>query len=104
MLEANAIIHSYHQRGADELVYRVFYYTMLLGFFLFEAFKENVISPLVPVNSFPTRLRRWLVDVAAKVVSHAGRTLLKVTAVAMESLHFKELWERCLCAPRFVWS
>ncbi len=123
MLEANAVIHSYHQRGADELVHRAFkdfgseelpfqnfihnsafYYTMLLGFFLFETFKEDVSSSVVPVKSFPTTLRRRLVDVAAKVVSHAGKTVLKVTAVAMESLHFKELWERCLCAPRFAWA
>jgi phospholipid N-methyltransferase len=123
MLETNSVIHSYHQRGADELVHRAFkdfgseelpfqhfihnsafYYTMLLGFFLFEAFKEDVSEPVVPVKSFPTTLRRRLVDVAAKVVSHAGKTVLKITATAMESLCFKELWERCLCAPKFVWT
>ncbi len=123
MAETDAIIHSYHQRGADELVHRAFkdfgfeelpfqrfvpnaafYYTMLLGFFLFEAFKEDVSEPVVPVKSFPTTLRRTLVDVAAKVVSHAGKTVLKVTAIAMESLRFKELWERCLSAPKFVWT
>ena len=123
LVEANAVIHSYHQRGADELVHRAFkdfgfeelpfthfihnaafYYTMLLGFFLFEAFKEDVSEPVVPVTAFPTTLRRRLVDVAAKVVSHAGKTVLKVTAAAMVSLRFKKLWERCLCAPHFVWS
>ncbi len=122
LTETNAVIHSYHQRGADELVHRAFkdfgfeelpfqhfihnaafYYTMLLGFFLFEAFKEDVSEPAVPVTAFPTTLRRRLVDVAAKVVTHAGRTVLKVTTVTMESLNFKELWERCLCAPRFAW-
>ena len=77
---------------------------MLLGFFLFEAFKEDVSEPVVPVKAFPTTLRRQLVDVAAKVMSHAGKTVLKVTVSAMESLRFKELWERCLCAPRFAWS
>ncbi len=61
-------------------------------------------EPVVPVKSFPTTLRRTLVDVAAKVVSHAGKTVLKVTAIAMESLRFKELWERCLSAPKFVWT
>jgi len=48
----------------------VFYDTMLLGFFLFESFKEDVNSPVVTVKFFPTTLRRRLVDVAAKVVSH----------------------------------
>ena len=123
MTETDAIIHSYHQRGADELVHRAFkdfgfeelpfqrfvpnsafYYTMLLGFFLFEAFKEDVSEPVVPVKAFPTTLRRRLVDVAAKMVSHAGKTVLKVTAIAMDSLRFKELWERCLSAPKFVWA
>ena len=123
MRDTNAVIHSYHQRGADELVHRAFkdfgseelpfqrfipnsafYYTMLLGFFLFEAFKEDVNEPAVPVTAFPTTLRRRLVDVAAKVVTHAGKTVLKVTAAAMDSLRFKELWERSLCAPRFAWS
>ncbi len=123
LAETNAVIHSYHQRGADELVHRAFkdfgfeelpfqyfipnsafYYTMILGFFLFEAFKEDVSKPVVPVQALPTTLRRKLVDVAAKVVTHAGRTVLKVTAIAMDSLCFRELWERCLTAPRFVWS
>jgi hypothetical protein len=91
MTSADAIIRSYHQRGADELVHRAFkdfgfaelpflrfapnaafYYIMLLGFFLFEAFKANVTQPVVPVVAFPTTLRCKLVDVAAKAVSHAA--------------------------------
>lgn len=123
LAKTNAVIHAYHQRGADELVHRAFkdfgseelpfthfvhnsafYYTMLLGFFLFEVSKEDVSEPVVPITAFPTTLRRKLVDVAAKVVSHVGKNVLKVTATTMESLRFKELWERCLCAPRFVWS
>jgi len=123
MTTADAIIHSYHQRGTDELVHRAFkdfgfeelpflrfapnaafYYAMLLGFFLFETFKEDVTPPIIPVSAFPTTLRRKLVDVAAKIVIHAGRVMLKVTSVAMETLHFKELWERCLSAPRFAWA
>jgi hypothetical protein len=123
MTGADAVIRSYHQRGADELVHRAFkdfgfeelpslrfqpnaafYYTMLLGFFLFEAFKEDVSEPVVPVTSFPTTLRRRLVDVAGKVVSHAGKTVLKVAKGTIESLRFKELWGRCLSAPKFAWA
>ena len=77
---------------------------MLLGFFLFEAFKEDVSEPVVPVTSFPTTLRRRLVDVAGKVVSHAGKTVLKVAKGTIESLRFKELWGRCLSAPKFAWA
>ncbi len=121
--ETNAVIHSYHQRGADELVHRAFkdfgfeelpfkrflpnsafYYTMVLGFFIFEAFKEDVSEPVIPVTAFPTTLRRRIVDVAAKIVRHAGQTVLKVTAVNMELMRFKELWERCLKAPPFFWA
>ena len=60
-------------------------------------------QPTIPVTAFPTTLRRKLVDVAAKVVTHSGRTILKVTASVMDSLRFKELWELCLRAPHFAW-
>ena len=123
MTRPEAVIRSYHERGADELVHRAFkdfgfeelpfkrfapnaafYYAMLTAFFLFEAFKEDVSAPVIPVTAFPTTLRRKLVDVAAKVVSHAGKLVLKLTATAMESLHFKELWERSLSVQRFAWA
>lgn len=119
MLRADAILHCYHQRGADELVHRAFkdfafeelpfqgfmenaafYYTMLIGFFLFESFKEDVTSPWIPVTSLPTTLRRQVVDLAAKVVSHAGKRVLKLTAFAINTLKFKELWLRCTQVPR----
>lgn len=112
---------SYNQRGADELVHRAFknsgfeempfqhfipisafHYTMLLGFFLFEAFMESVSESVVPVMSSPTTLRRQLVDVASKIITPAGRTVFKITTVAMDSLGIRELWERCLCAPHFA--
>lgn len=123
LVQAEGVIATYHGRGADELVHRslkdfgfeelpflrfapnaAFYYCMLVAFFLFEAFKEDVTTPVVPVTAMPVTLRRKLVDVAAKIVTHAGRTILKLTDVAMESLHFKELWERCLSVPKFAWS
>ena len=119
MLRADAILHCYHQRGTDELVHRAFkdfgfeelpfqgfmenaafYYTMLIGFFLFESFKEDVTSPWIPVTSLPTTLRRQIVDLAAKVVSHAGKRVLKLTAFAINTLKFKELWLRCTQVPR----
>lgn len=123
MTRPEAVIRSYHERGADELVHRAFkdfgfeelpfkrfapnaafYYAMLTAFFLFEAFKVDVSAPVIPETAFPTTLRRRLVDVAAKVVSHAGQLVIKLTAAAMESLHFKELWERSLSVQRFAWA
>ena len=96
-LEAEALLEGYH-RGADELVHRAlkdfasqtlpfkrfpanaaFYYTMLVAFFLYESFKQDVCDPVVPLSCYATTLRRRLLDVAGKIVRHAGQILLKVT-------------------------
>jgi hypothetical protein len=122
MAKAEVVIHTYHGRGEDELVHRSFkdfgfeelpfkrfapntamYYVMVTAFFLFETFKQDVSSSVIPTTSFPTTLRRKLVDVAAKIVTHAGRVVLKVTADVMERLNFKELWQRSLAVPQFCW-
>ena len=121
-IAAEAVIACYHQRGQDELVHKAlkdfgfeqmpfkrftpnaaFYYTMLLGFFLFEAFKEDVSKPVIPVSAMPTTLRRQLVDLAAIVVSHARRQILKLHTAAMTLVDFKTLWCNCSTVPRFVW-
>jgi hypothetical protein len=123
MTKAEAVIQTYHGRGEDELVHRSFkdfgfeelpfkrfapntavYYAMVTAFFLLETFKQDVSSPVIPISSFPTTLRRKIVDVAAKIVSHSGRLVLKITADVMTRLHFKELWLRCLSVPRFAWA
>ena len=122
-LAAAGIIASYHRRGADELVHRglkdfgfeelpflrfapnaALYYTMLVAFFLFECFKEDVCGEVIPVESYATTVRRRLIDVAAKIVRHAGKTILKVAAAAMEQLQFAALWSRSSAPPRFAWA
>jgi hypothetical protein len=111
MLTAHRIIETHHGRGGDELVHRAlkdfgseqlpfkrfhqnpaFYYTMLIAFFLYETFKEDVCAPVVALSSYATTLRRRILDVAGKIVSHAGKTVLKVTISAWESLDFYQLW------------
>ena len=111
MLTPEGIIETYHGRGCDELVHRAlkdfgseqlpfkrfhqnaaFYYTMLIGFFLCEAFKEDVCAPVIQVSSYATTLRRKILDVAGKIVRHSGKTTLKVTISTWESLDFYELW------------
>ena len=106
-----AIIEVHHGRGCDELVHRAlkdfsteqlpfkrfhqnaaFYYTMVIAFFLYEAFKEDVCTPVVAVSSYATTLRRKIIDVAGKIISHAGKTTLKVTISTWESLNFYQLW------------
>jgi hypothetical protein len=113
MLTVQGIIETYHDRGNDELVHRAlkdfgseqlpfkrfhqnaaFYYTMLTAFFLYEAFKEDVCSPVIKVSSYATTLRRKILDVAGKVVSHSGKITLKVTRSTWENLAFYQLWIR----------
>jgi hypothetical protein len=122
-LAAEGIIAGYHGRGADELVHRglkdfgfeelpflrfapnaALYYTMLVAFFLFECFKEDVCGEVIPVEAYATTLRRRLIDVAAKIVRHAGQIILKVAAAAMEQLQFAALWVRSNAPPRFAWA
>lgn len=122
-LGAEKIVEFYHQRGADELVFRAlkefasetlpfqsfdansaFYHTMLVAFFLYEAFKEDVAAPVVPVTSYPTRVRRTLVDFAGKIVRHAGSIILKVTHATLRQLKLEELWRKSGDPPRFAWS
>lgn len=122
-LEAEGIIAGYHGRGADELVHRglkdfgfeelpflrfapnaALYYTMVVAFFLFECFKEDVCRDVIPVEAYATTLRRRLIDVAAKIVRHGGKIILKVAAAAMEQLQFAALWARSNAPPRFAWA
>lgn len=111
MFKAQTIIKEYHGRGSDELVHRAlkdfrseqlpfkrfhqnaaFYYTMVIGFFLYETFKEDVCSPIVSVNSYATTLRRKVLDIAGKIISHAGKITLKVTMSVWNSINFYQLW------------
>ena len=113
MLTAQGIIETYHGRGCDELVHRAlkdfgseqlpfkrfhqnaaFYFIMLIAFFLYEAFKEDVCAPVIQVSSYATTLRRRILDVAGKIVRHSGKTTLKVTRSAWKSLDFYQLWRK----------
>jgi len=109
-----SIISSHHQRGADELPHRglkdfgfeelpfkrfspntAFFYCMVISFFLFETFKEDVLEEVIPVVSYATTVRRKTLDIAAKVVKTGGEIILKVTKAVMENLRFDRLWKRC---------
>jgi len=114
LIGVESIIHSHHQRGADELPHRglkdfgfeelpferfapntAFYYCMLISFFLFETFKEDVLEEVLPVVSYATTVRRKAVDFAAKIITTSRGIILKVTQAVMDSLHFDKLWEKC---------
>jgi hypothetical protein len=112
--KAEEIINSHHQRGADELPHRgikdfgfeelpfkrfaansAFYYCMVISFFLFETFKEDVLEEVIPIASYATTARRKALDFAAKIVKTGGEIILKVTQAVMDTLRFEELWKRC---------
>lgn len=122
-LDIESVIASSHGRGADELVHRAlkdfacetlpfkkfshnaaFYYTMLTAFFLFECFKEDVCSEVVPIESYPTTLRRKVIDLAAKIVRTSGKIILKVTQAAWDALQFDKLWNKASRPPTLAWA
>jgi len=120
-LKAPNIVAEYHHRGADELCHRglkdfadeelpfkhfaqnaAWYYTLLTAFFLFEAFQEDVCAPAVPVTAYPTRVRRAVIDIAAKFVRHAGEIILKIARPVWQDLDFGRLWKRANAPPMFA--
>ncbi len=72
---------------------------MLIAFFLFETYKEDVLGEVLPISSYPTTVRRKAVDIAAKITRTGGQIILKVTTAVMEALQFDKLWERCQQPP-----
>ena len=114
LVQLKSIIHSHHQRGADELPHRglkdfgfeelpfkrftpnmAFFYCMLISFFLFETFKQDVLEEVLPVESYATTVRRKVVDFAAKIIKTSRGVILKVTQAVMDHLRFDKLWEKC---------
>ena len=53
--------------------------------------------------SYVTKLRRRIIDIAAKIVRTAGRTILKVTGATHEAIQMQTLWDRSARAPALVW-
>jgi hypothetical protein len=121
LLKPDALLHLYHGRGSDEQVHRrlkdfgfealpferfqkneAFYLLMLIAFFCQEAFKESVCKGLLPARSYPTRLRRTVIDIAAKVVRSARTVRLKIPEGVFEALRFERLFQRADEPPRLV--
>lgn len=119
LLDVSGVIECYHGRGFDELVHRAYkdfvdqrlpfkgfrqntayYYLTLLAFALFEAFKADVTDLVVPETAYATTLRRRFIDIAGKIVNHAGRIVLKVTPAVLDRLRLDELWLLCSSPPK----
>jgi hypothetical protein len=94
--------------AAEELPFTQFrpnaayYYTLLTAFFLYETFKEDVCGEVAPVTAYPTTLRRTVIDIAAKIVRHAGEIVLKVAEPVLTHLHFLSLWAKSGAPPRLA--
>ena len=116
-----ATVDQQHQRGADELPHRglkdfgfealpfkrfgansAFYYCMLIGFFLFEAYKEDALEGVVPVTCYATTVRRRVVDFAAKVTRSGGEIVLKIPEAVFEAAQAQLVWLRRYTAPVIV--
>jgi hypothetical protein len=123
LLTAKGCIGLYHGRGCNELVNRGFkdfgfeelpflrfapnaalYYIMLLAFFLFESFKEDVLSDPASVTSYARTIRRKVIDIAAKIVKSGGRKILKVTEAAWKALDLPVLWKKSGTPPKISWD
>ncbi len=120
-ISAQAIITTYHQRGRDELVNRglkdfggeqlpfarfapnaAFYYLMVISFFLFEVFKKDVGTEIIPLTWYATTFRRHCLDVAGKIVRTGRQVVLQVTRATWGFLRLEILWERCISADSFA--
>ena len=123
LLATKGCIGLYHGRGCNELVNRSFkdfgsedlpflrfapnvalYYILLLAFFLFESFKEDVLADRVSVKSYARTVRRKVIDIAAKIVKTGGKKILKVTAAAWEALDLSVLWKKSGSPPKISWD
>jgi len=95
--------------GFEQLPFKRFsqnaalYYTMLVAFFLYEAFKEDVCKGVVDLGAYASTVRRRVIDIAAKIVRHGGKVTLKVTRATWKALGFAQLWQRSGAPPRFAW-
>jgi len=75
------------------------YYCMIIAFFLFETFKEDNLEGLIEIGSYPTTVRRTIIDIAAKIVKTSGYIILKVSQAVMDRLNFDLLFEDCQTTP-----
>lgn len=110
LLEAYGIVHCYHDRGRSELTFRgfkdfgteqlpfkrfkhnaVFFHLMVLGFNLYEAFKEDVCQGEISLTSYPEALRRKIIDIGAKIIKTGHEIILKFSKATFANLNISKL-------------
>jgi len=75
------------------------YSVLLTAFTLYEAFKRDLAAADLPVTCYPTRFRRTVIDLAAKVVATGGRRILRYAQATYDALHLETLWKRMQHPP-----
>jgi len=68
---------------------------MLLSFFLFQTFKEDVLRDVIPVTSYATTVRRQFIDIAGKIVHGGHQIIIKFSQTLFKTLNLDTLWQRC---------
>lgn len=115
-ISPQAIITLYHERARDELVNRAlkdfgsellpfkkftanaaFYYMMVISFFLFETFKQDIDCEIIPVTLYATTFRRRCLDIAAKISSTGHELKLIISRSVFKMMRFDLLWEKSIC-------
>jgi hypothetical protein len=117
--EAVEIMKSSHGRGSDELINRSlkelatkeqlpfqsfgmnrsYYYILVITHFIFEAYKQDITSGVIPITVYPNTFRRNLIDLAVKITKRSRVITLNLTKAIYERFNFNELWARCQSPP-----
>lgn len=111
--KTETIIETSHQRGADELIHRsikelatkeqlpfkkfgmnrAYYFLLIISHFLFETYKHDVCSDVLPITIYPNTFRRKLIDFAVKITSGARSITLNVTQTIYDSIILMYYWK-----------
>lgn len=117
--KTSEIIKLSHKRGADELIHRslkelatkeqlpfkkfgmnrAYYFLMVISHFMFETYKRDVTSEVLPIGVYPNTFRRRLIDFAAKITSGGRNIILNVTREIHETYKLENIWKKCQSPP-----
>jgi len=115
LMKTEAIVKLAHQNGEEELNHRsikefmgsehlpfenfgmngAFYALMVIGHFIMESFRHDVLKDILPNRCYATRIRREIIDIAVKIVRRSHRIILKTTRTIWDALDVSKLWEQC---------
>lgn len=108
------IIMLSHNRGEDELAHRhikdfatreqlpckdfemnrAYFEIMILAFNIYESFKRDCLEGVLPVTSYPEKIRRKFIDTAGRIVKKAHTILLSIPRVIFKQLSLAEVWQK----------